>query len=699
MADSAKEITAQLLERAMQAHSTGCLDEAKLCYLEVLNVDPNCLLAMGWLGTIEALTGNYSIARPLLETACSDGNNPSFLMSYANLLFEAALYDEALPIYLKVIEKRRCNVSFTNLAACFHELGYPAEAVYYADRALEIDSNYVEALNIMGNALTDSGRPQEALTCFKQAIDLSPRSATTWFDWGNTLFKLHRYSEAMACYQQSVKYSPEFAPAWCNLGNTQRCLKKYREALDSYRRATDLDLTLRYALGNLVHMQMKICDWSQFTYRCELLARSVSDGNLTSHPFPLLAAFDRPELHKLCAESYATQSFSKIIQVQTNNRAKDNKKIRIGYFSMDFREHAVSRLVAGLIECHDRSNFEVFGFSFGAKSNDCMHNRIKKSFDKFFDLEEFKDEEIAALAREQGVDVAIDLGGYTRGSRSGIFSYRAAPVQVSYLGYPGTLGSSSIDYIIADTVLIPHGMEAAYSEKVIYLPNSYQATDSKREVPSRKFTRQDVGLPETGFVYCCFNGSWKIHPETFDIWIRILNSVPNSVLWLYDDNPLASKNLKEEAYERGLSSGRLIFGEHMSQQEHLARLQLADLFLDTFPYGAHTTASDALWVGLPVVTRMGRSFASRVAGSLLCASGLSDLITHNAEQYESLAIELGRNTNRVTTLKEYLHENRAKCALFNTLLFTRHIESTYRIIYNRYRAGLRPEHLYPLEAS
>jgi len=323
-----------------------------------------------------------------------------------------------------------------------------------------------------------------------------------------------------------------------------------------------------------------------------------------------------------------------------------------------------------------------------------MRVRAQNGFDTFFDVASLSDVGISSLAREHQIDIAVDLKGYTQDSRPAIFAHRAAPIQINYLGFPGTMGASAIDYLIADPVLIPVGSQSAYSEKIIYLPNSYQVNDSQRRISDRVFTRQELALPESGFVFCCFNNNWKILPETFDAWVRIIQSVPNSMLWLYEDNPTAARNLQAQAKNRNLDPRRLVFAKRMPHAEHLARYRLADLFLDTFPYGAHTTASDALWVGLPVLTRTGESFASRVASSLLHAVGLPELITHTTQEYESLAIELANNPEKLSSLKARLAENRATCPLFNTALFAQHIESAYQAVYDRYHEGLAPDHIY-----
>jgi len=369
-----------------------------------------------------------------------------------------------------------------------------------------------------------------------------------------------------------------------------------------------------------------------------------------------------------------------------------NEKIRIGYFSADFKNHPVAFLIAELFEIHDRRQFEIYAFSL-INAADEMKGRLQLAFDHSIEIQVMTDIEIAQLSRSLNIDIAVDLTGYTKDSRTGIFSYRAAPIQVNYLGYPGTMGADYIDYIIADKTLIPLDAQSSYTEKVVYLPNSYQVNDRKRLISDRQFTRQELRLPENRFVFCCFNNNFKILPATFEGWMRILKAVEGSVLWLLQDNSWAVENLKKEAEKQGISADRLVFAERLPLPEHLARHRQADLFLDTFPYNAHTTASDALWSGLPVLTLMGRSFASRVAASLLNAIDLPELITTGQEGYEALAIELALNPQKLAEIKLKLANNRLTTPLFDTPLFAKNLETAYIKMYERYQADLGPEQI------
>jgi predicted O-linked N-acetylglucosamine transferase (SPINDLY family) len=371
----------------------------------------------------------------------------------------------------------------------------------------------------------------------------------------------------------------------------------------------------------------------------------------------------------------------------------NHDRIRLAYLSADFDHHATSDLMAGLFDCHDRSRFAVTAISIGPDSNSEMRRRLKSSFERFIDVEKQNDSQVANILRDLEIDILIDLKGFTQSARTNIFACRPAPIQVNYLGYPGTMGASYIDYIIADKVVIPENHHQAYSEKIIFLPNSYQANDDKRFIADRAFTRAEFGIPQTGFVFCCFNDNYKITPRVFDCWMRILKQVENSVLWLYESNVTASSNLRKEAATRGINAERLIFAKRMQLPDHLARHRLADLFLDTLPCNAHTTASDALWAGLPVLTRLGETFAGRVAASLLNAIHLPELITTTSDDYEQRAIDLAIHPEKLTAIKRKIAENRLTTPLFDTKLFTKHLEAAYIAMYDRHQAGLAPGHI------
>jgi predicted O-linked N-acetylglucosamine transferase (SPINDLY family) len=536
-------------------------------------------------------------------------------------------------------------------------------------------------------------RYDEAIAHYDKALSLKPDYAEAWINKGFTLHEHKRYDEALAHYDKALSLKPDYAEGWSNKGITLNELKRFDEAIVHYDKALSLKSDIDWASGDLLYTKMKICSWSGLPENLEDISEKVVANKKVINPFPLLALNDDALLHKKSSEIYIQSRYPFNSVLGPILKRPQSQKIRIGYFSADYHNHATGYLMAELFELHDKSQFELVGFSFGPKTNDEMRIRLGRSFDQFIEVGRKSDIEVAKLSRDLNIDIAVDLKGFTQDARTGIFSYRAAPIQVNYLGYPGTMGADYIDYIIADKTLIPLESQSCYSEKVIYLPDSYQVNDRKRTILDRQFTRQELGLPENGFIFCCFNNNFKILPATFASWMRILKAVEGSALWLFQDNPWVVDNLKKEASNHGIDGSRLVFAERMPLSEHLARHQQADLFLDTAPYNAHTTASDALWTGLPVLTLMGRSFASRVAASLLNAIGLPELITNTQEEYEALAIELAMNPKKLADIKLKLAHTRLTTPLFDTPLFTKNLESAYTKMYERYQNDLGPDHI------
>ena len=562
-----------------------------------------------------------------------------------------------------------------------------------ADQSIQLKPNYAEAWGNRGNALQDLKRYEEALASHERALELKPNYAEGWSNKGAVLNELKRFDEAIAHYDKALSLKPDYLEAWSNKAATLNQIKRYDEAITHYDRALSLKSDIDWISGDLLHTKMKICSWSGLTESLEDISKKVVANEKVIKPFPLLALNDDSLFHKKSSEIYIQSIYPFNPVLGPILKRPESPKIRVGYFSADFHNHATGYLMAELFELHDKSQFELVGFSFGPIANDEMRQRLEKSFDQFIEVGNKSDMEITQLGRNLNIDIAVDLKGITQESRTGIFAHRAAPIQVNYLGYPGTMGTDYIDYIIADKTLISPEVQSCYSEKIIYLPNSYQVNDRKRLISDRQFTRQELGLPESSFVFCCFNNNYKILPATFEGWMQILKVVEGSVLWLFNDNSWAVENLKKEAEKQGIAPDRLVFAELLPLPEHLARHRQADLFLDTFPYNAHTTTSDALWAGLPVLTLMGRSFASRVAASLLNAVGLPELITSTQEEYEALAIELARNPKKLADIKLKLARNRLTTPLFDTPLFTKNLEVAYIKMMKRYQANLQPDHI------
>lgn len=543
-----------------------------------------------------------------------------------------------------------------------------------------------------GNILKDLNRLNDALKSYEIAIALRPEYAEAHNNMGNLLQDLHQFERAVESYDRAISLEPKYAEAYGNAGNALKKLNLLDLALIAYERGMELGDSNNQILGSYLSCKMELCDWKGISEQLMAIENGEIEGVNLFYPFHSLAICRSPYVIKNITQKYMELEHPIKFDLGDIPKKTRNGKIRLGYFSADFRNHAVAFLIAGMIEMHDKSRFELIAFSMGQNKNDEMRNRLRESFDQFIDVSAKSDIEVAQLARELGVDIAVDLVGITQDARPSIFAYRAAPIQLGYIGYLGTMAAPYMDYIIADKIIIPDELRDAYSEKVIYLP-SYQANDPKRKIADRIFTREELGLPSGGFVYCCFNNNLKITPSILDSWALILKSVEGSVIFLHAENISVRKNLFSEFESRGIEGGRVIFSERLPRDEYLARYRVADLFLDTSPYNAGTTASDALWAGLPVLTFVGKSFSSRMGASLLNSVGLPELIASSQEEYESIAINLGRNIDGIDQLKIKLAANRLTEPLFDTKLFTRNLELAYLKIYDRYFQGLDPEHI------
>jgi predicted O-linked N-acetylglucosamine transferase (SPINDLY family) len=560
--------------------------------------------------------------------------------------------------------------------------------------AIRLQPSLAQAHTNLGAILSDLKKYVAAEAACRKAIDLDSKSPEAWINFGAALSGLKRFIAAEAAYREAIELNANLPVAWAGLGDALNNLKRHEDAVLCFAKGLELNPDEDYLLGLLLHTRMKICDWQSFSNDQSHLCSKLDRGKKAASPFELLSLTTDLALQRKAAEIWVKHT----CPVQTNlgpilKPARSNK-IAIGYFSADFREHPVSYLMAELLELHDRSRFELIGISFGQETNDAIRKRVAAAFDQFIDVREKSDEEVAVLSREMGIHIAINLGGFTEDSRPNIFAMRAAPIQVNYLGFPGTMGAQYMDYLLTDkTVCLPDSL-SYYSEKLAYLPNCFMPHDSTQEISSKPMTRQEFSLPEASFVFCSFNNHYKINPGVFDVWMRLLNKVEGSVLWLSDGSQIVKDNLAREAATRGINPARIVFARRLeSMAEHLARYRLADLFIDTLPYNAHTTACDALWAGLPMLTCTGESFASRVAASLLTAIGLPELITGTHAEYEALAIELATNPDRLTQIKQKLERNRRTTALFDTKRLAKDIEQGYTAMYERYLAGLPPEHI------
>lgn len=605
------------------------------------------------------------------------------------------LQEEALNALKKTDALTRDNPDAQNSVGLqLLELGAFRDAERCLNRALFLAPGFVFAHSNMGMLHQMRGRLDEAEASFRKAIQLQPDLAALYVNLSGlqNLRKRHELAEKAA--RRAIDLDPGSCKAWSSLGLIQVEQKRYKDAADSFARSLALGPMADFVLGDMMHSRMHVCDWEGFDESLAKLEQQLGENRKVVNPFSVLALTADLALLRKAAEIFALNQRSEALRLGPIPRRGRRDRIRIGYYSADFHEHATAYLMAELFELHDKSKFELVAFSFGPDSKDTMRQRLSAAFDRFIDVSHRTDREVALLSREMGIDIAVDLKGYTQDSRPGIFACRAAPVQVSYLGFPGTMGVDFMDYIVADRTLIPTESQPFYSEKVVYLPNSYQVNDAKRQISPQVFTREELGLPASGFVFACFNNNYKITPHTFAGWMRILNRVADSVLWLFQANTDAVGNLRKEAASYGVDPCRLIFAEHLPLSTHLARIGMADLFLDTLPYNAHTTTSDALWAGLPVLTCPGASFASRVAASLLNAIGLPELIAPTQLDYENMAVELAGDSARLAAIKKKLEQNRKSEPLFDSRLFATHIEAAYVEMYERFHSDLPPAHIF-----
>jgi predicted O-linked N-acetylglucosamine transferase (SPINDLY family) len=668
----------------------------------------------------EAAVGDYDRAIAL---------EPAHARAYCNrgtALERLARWQDALASYDRAIElSPNDHLAYYNRGSALKQLERFEEALISYEKALSLQGDYIPAYINSGNLLQQLRRHEAALERYEKAVDLDPGNAIALLGRGVSLASLRRFPEALASYEAAITLDGRYAEAHLNrgialqeMGRTEAAiesfnrsleinsgfaaahhvlglalvgLRQFKPAIASFDRALAIEPDHRYLRGLRLHTQMQICDWAGLPRELELIEQGIRNRKAICPPLAMLALADDLPLQRLTAELWVAHECPPMHLLNAIPARRTSHKIRVGYFSADFRDHAVALLTAELFELHDRTRFEIIAFAFGPESKDSMRARLEGGFDKFLDVRTQSDIEVARLAREMEIDVAVDLGGITEHCRTGIFALRAAPVQISYLGYLGTMGAPYIDYLLADASIIPDTERTQYAEKIVYLP-SYQVNDSRRTVP-RPSTREDLGLPLRGFVYCCFNSNYKIMPATFAVWMRILKRVAHSSLFIYSENEIVDRNLRDAADRLGVESNRLIFGRRVGREEYLARFGAMDLFLDTLPYNAGTTGSDALWAGLPLLTRTGKSFAGRVASSLLTALDLPELITSTIEHYENMAVQLAEEPQFFERIKAKLQRNLSNTRLFDTSAFAANLESAYIRMLERFDAGLPPEHI------
>jgi len=685
------EMIAAMVNRAVALAAMQKLDAAIAGYDRALAMQPGNVIALTQRGVTYRTMGRPHQALADYDRALAvDPFHVEAIYNRGVALMDLQRGAEALAAFDAVRDAYQNNAEMlNNRGVALWNLKRPAEALESYERALALEPGFAEAWGNRGLALRDLMRFEEALASFDQVLRLEPRNATAFNCRGNVLRDMKNYESAIESYNRAIELRPDYVEAIVNRGYSRWTLKQYDVGIADVEKALTLDPGYPYAPGELFHVRMYGADWRGFDQGKRALEQKLAAGERVVQPFIFQAIAENPRDAQACSRIWMADRCPAQPSAP-HDRRKAGDKIRIGYLSGEFRQQATAILMAGLYERHDRDKFEIFALDCGRDDGSEMRARLKNSFDRWIDINPLSDREAAQLIRDAGIDILVCLNGYFGESRMGVFAQRAAPIQVNYLGFPATLGAPYIDYIIADRIVIPEAEQLFYDEQVVTLPGSYQANDDKGRPMAPTPSRAQAGLPETGFVFCNFNSAYKLTPSTFDSWMRILRGVPDSVLWLLESRAPYADNLRREAEQRGVAADRLIFAPDLDTDQHLARLQLADLFLDGLPYNAHTTGSDALWAGVPLVTLRGTTFPGRVAASLLTAAGLPELVTENVADFEALAIKLATDAAALKALRDKLAQNKQSCALFDTERFARHIEAAYRTMHARWLAGEKP---------
>ncbi len=694
------EYVASLLERALVEHQAGRLGEAERLYLQLLQAIPDHPRAWHLLGVLDAQRGRRAAALVRMRRAVDlEPSRAEFHSNLGMVLTEADLLSEALAALEKAVElDPGLAEAHNNLGNLWLRLGSGVAAREAYQRAIELAPGRPIFHFNLANSWRSEGNFSRAIESYQHCLRLDPSYAEACCNYGSALMGAGLYPAAIEAYARALRLKPDYADVYKNLGNLYLELADYPQAIECYTHAARLDPAT--ADSPLVYAQQQACQWPGMLERAQRVLEQVAADDfvvsgkpVTPFAFLALPIPTRPEQQLRCARVWATSKYGRLQPFVPPVRGPSHRggKVRLGYLSADFHTHATAHLIAELFESHDRREFEVVAYSIGQpKEVDELRRRLLRGVDAFIDLHAMSFDGAAARIMDDQVDILIDLKGYTHGARPEILARRPAPLQVAYLGYPGTMGADFIDYAIVDEQVVPPDKQAYFREQLVYLPGCYQVNDRWRPIASESLSRADVGLPEQAFVFTCFNSNYKITPQIFGLWLDLLDRTPGSVLWLLTSNPYAQANLRREAHARGMAEERLVFAPPWSSARHLQRQRLADLFLDTFPVCAHTSASDALRVGLPVVTIMGETFVSRVAGSLLFNLGMKELVAASPEEYLSIAGRLANDRSRLASLKARLMSAVQNSDIFDGAACARKLEKAYRCMWDIFQRGDPP---------
>lgn len=691
-ASKSKRAVEALRQSAAAQQRQGRIDQAAQTLMQAVQADPEDARSHLQLGTLLAGAGDWAGAELCFANCCHlRADNASLHYNWGVALQELDRTPEAIEVFERALTlDPRYGAAFVALGLAYQRLEAFDAALVAFDCAIALDANDPKPRLERGRTLLKRGQHAALLAELDAQSAALPEAFGAHPEVLNlraiALRQLGRAPEALAAYDRAIAARPDYVDAIYNRANLRLLARQFSLALEDFDRALALKPDLDWLAGLRLYTAMHVFDWQGFDERLAELLDGVAQGRRCVQPLALEGLVDDPAAHQAAARLWAESANPPMVPWEPAAPPATDGRIRIAYVSRDFKPHPVTYLMAEVFELHDRARFEVIGINYGPARDDEAQSRLRAGFDRFLDVESLQDAQIAALCRSLGVDIAVDLTGFTEGARSGIFAWRAAPVQMLYIGYLGTSGSPLYDYLIADPVLIPPEERPFYDERIVRLP-SYQANDRRRPSPPLATSRSALGLPDAGFVYCCFNNPCKVTPAVFGHWMAILQQVPGSVLWVLEEDAHAAAHLRAQAARHGVDGSRIVFAPRADRLAYLASLRAADLFLDTLPYNAGATASDALWMGLPVLTSIGRSFPARVAASLLAAAGLPELITPSAEDYVRLAVELATQPARLAALRARLAEAREVSALFDTPRFVDRLEAAYEAAHGARLSG------------
>jgi protein O-GlcNAc transferase len=682
-------------------HQLSDLERSASAFQKAITLKSDCAEAYYNLGNTFKEQRLFGKAISCYQQAAS--LNPMLVeASYnqANILEKQARFGEAIACLRQCIQfKPGWAEAHSNLGNLSKQLGFLDDAISHYQKAIHLKPELDEAHNNLGNAFKDQGSFGQATDCYRKVLQIRPANATAYLNLGVTYAEADHRAEAIECFQKATQLNPQFAEAHNYMGVVLAEEGRHDEAIDCFKKAIAINPDYAEAYSYLIHQLQHTCDWhlmSRFSEKLDLLIRRATDNgqSIIQTPFICMARNSDPVMNLSVAKAWSRKIEQPLQNVKLpfafETRRRKKPKLAIGYLSGDFHDHATAHLMLSLFGLHDREKFVVHCYSYGPEDNSRYRNQIREESDQFIDIRHHSHIDTAKRLYEEEIDILVDLKGHTKGARLGILACRPSPIQVHYLGYPGTTGADFIDYLITDRIVTPEEHTPYYTEKLVFLPHCYQVNDDQQEIAARDWNRETLGLPNKGVVFSSFNLPYKIDPVMFDCWMQILHQVPNSVLWLFGDNDDAICNLRREAADRGVEPDRLVFARKIEKAEHLSRLKSADLALDTRVVNGHTTTSDSLWAGVPVITLQGSHFASRVSSSLLHAVGLSELVTYRLEEYEKLAVQLALRPSELKAFRHKLNVNRLKYPLFDTARFVRNLEHAYSQMWQIFLEGRAP---------